>query len=155
MKATRRAGALQMAIGIVLVLGGAGAARADLIQARQEPNLEKRSKLALENADVALRAAREDYRAGDTMDTTTKINEVIESVDLAYTSLSETGKNPRKSPKYFKQAEMQTRELSRKLDDFQHEMSYTDRPSLDKVRVRVQEVHDELLTGLMEGKKKK
>ena len=155
MKATRRAGALQMAIGIVLVLVGAGAARADLDQARQEPNLEKRSKLALENADVALRAAREDYRAGDTMDTTTKINEVIESVDLAYTSLSETGKNPRKSPKYFKQAEMQTRELSRKLDDFQHEMSYTDRPSLDKVRVRVQEVHDELLTGLMEGKKKK
>lgn len=155
MKATRRAGALQMAIGIVLVLVGAGAARADLDQARQEPNLEKRSKLALENADVALRAAREDYRAGDTMDTTTKINEIIESVDLAYTSLTETGKNPRKSPKYFKQAEMQTRELSRKLDDFQHEMSYTDRPSLDKVRVRVQEVHDELLTGLMEGKKKK
>lgn len=155
MKAIRRAGALQMAIGIVLVLVGAGAARADLDQARQEPNLEKRSKLALENADVALRAAREDYRAGDTMDTTTKINEVIESVDLAYTSLTETGKNPRKSPKYFKQAEMQTRELSRKLDDFQHEMSYTDRPSLDKVRVRVQEVHDELLTGLMEGKKKK
>lgn len=155
MNAIRRAGALQMAIGIVLVLSGAGAARADLDQARQEPNLEKRSKLALENADVALRAAREDYRAGDTMDTTTKINEVIESVDLAYTSLTETGKNPRKSPKYFKQAEMQTRELSRKLDDFQHEMSYTDRPSLDKVRVRVQEVHDELLTGLMEGKKKK
>lgn len=155
MKATRRAGALQMTIGIVLVLSGAGAASADLIQARQEPNLEKRSKLALENADIALRAAREDYRAGDTMDTTTKINEVIESVDLAYTSLTETGKNPRKSPKYFKQAEMQTRELSRKLDDFQHEMSYTDRPSLDKVRVRVQEVHDELLTGLMEGKKKK
>ena len=144
-----------MTIGIVLVLSGAGAASADLIQARQEPNLEKRSKLALENADIALRAAREDYRAGDTMDTTTKINEVIESVDLAYTSLTETGKNPRKSPKYFKQAEMQTRELSRKLDDFQHEMSYTDRPSLDKVRVRVQEVHDELLTGLMEGKKKK
>ena len=155
MKAIRRAGALQMAIGIVLALAGAGAARADLALARQEPNLEKRSKLALENADVALRAAREDYRAGDTMDTTTKINEVIESVDLAYTSLTETGKNPRKSPKYFKQAELQTRELSRKLDDFQHEMSYADRPSLDKVRVRVQEVHDELLTGLMEGKKKK
>ena len=155
MKAIRRAGALQMAVGIVLALAGTGAARADLAQARQEPNLEKRSKLALENADVALRAARENYRAGDAMDTTTKINEVIESVDLAYASLTETGKNPRKSPKYFKQAEMQTRELSRKLDDFQHEMSYTDRPSLDKVRVRVQEVHDELLTGLMEGKKKK
>src|SRR5690349_6684259 len=155
MNLIRRTGTLQTAIGIVLVLGGVGVARADLNQARQEPNLEKRSKLALENADVALRAAREDYRAGDTMDTMTKINEVIESVDLAYTSLTETGKNPRKSPKYFKQAEMQTRELSRKLDDFQHEMGYNDRASLDPVKAKVQQVQDDLLTGLMEGRKKK
>jgi Tfp pilus assembly protein PilX len=149
----RLIGASQITVMMVLVL--VGAARADLEEVRREPNLEKRSKLALENADAALKAAREAYRAGDTMDTMMKINEVIESVDLAYNSLTETGKNPRKSPKYFKQAEMQTRELSRKLDDFQHEMSYTDRPSLDKVKLRVQEVHDELLTGLMEGKKKK
>lgn len=138
-----------------LILTSAGIARADLDQARAEPNLEKRSKLALENADSALKAAREDYRAGDLMDTTAKVNEIIESVDLAYNSLTETGKNPRKSPKYFKQAEMQTREISRRLDDFQREMSYNDRSSLDRVRVRVQEVHDELLTGLMEGRKKK
>lgn len=153
MRAMRLIGASQITVMMVLVL--VGAARAELDEVRREPNLEKRSKLALENADAALKAAREGYRAGDTMDTTMKINEVIESVDLAYNSLTETGKNPRKSPKYFKQAEMQTRELSRKLDDFQHEMSYTDRPSLDKVKLRVQEVHDELLTGLMEGKKKK
>ena len=30
----------------------------------------------------------------------------------------------------------------------------SDRPALDKVKARVQQVHDELLTGLMEGKKK-
>jgi hypothetical protein len=76
-------------------------------------------------------------------------------VDLAYDSLTDTGKNPRKSPKYFKQAEMATRELSRKLDDFQREMSYNDRSSLDAVKTRVQQVHDDLLTGLMEGRKKK
>jgi hypothetical protein len=140
---------------MVMVVAGSGAARADLARVRQEPNLEKRSKLALENADAALKAARDAYRAGDTTDTNAKINDIVESVDLAYTSLTETGKNPRKSPKYFKQAEMETRELSRKLDDFQHEMSYNDRASLDKVRLRVQEVHDELLTGLMEGKKRK
>ena len=33
-------------------------------------------------------------------------------------------------------------------------MSYTDRPLLDRVKARVQQVHDELLLGLMEGKKK-
>ena len=143
------------AIAAGLAFLGATAARADLVQARAEPNLEKRSKLALANAESALKAAREDYRAGNATDAATKVNEIIESVDLAFNSLNETGKNPRKSPKYFKQAEMETRELSRKLDDFQREMSYNDRASLDKARLRVQEVHDELLTGLMEGKKKK
>ena len=132
-----------------------GAASAELSQARAEPNLEKRSKLAMDNAGAALKEAREAYRSGDAGATTAKVKEVEESVDLAYTSLSDTGKNPRKSPKYFKQAEMATRELARKLDDFQHEMSYTDRASLDAVRARVQQVHDDLLTGLMEGRKKK
>ena len=132
-----------------------GAAQAELDQARAEPNLERRSKLALDNAGTALREAREAYRSGDTAGTTAKVKEVEESVELAYTSLSDTGKNPRKSPKYFKQAEMATRELARKLDDFQHEMSYTDRSGLDAVRAKVQQVHDDLLTGLMEGRKKK
>ena len=145
-----------MAWGILLVLLVAGGvARAELDQARAEPNLEKRSKLALDNADAALRAARTDYRSGDAAATATKMKEVQDSVDLAYMSLTDTGKNPRKSPKYFKQAEMATRELGRKLDDFQHEMSYNDRASLDAVKARIQQVHDDLLTGLMEGRKKK
>ena len=145
-----------MAWGTLLgLLVAGGVARAELDQARAEPNLEKRSKLALENADAALRAARADYRSGDTAATTAKMKEVQDSVDLAYMSLTDTGKNPRKSPKYFKQAEMATRELGRKLDDFQHEMSYNDRASLDGVKTRIQQVHDDLLTGLMEGRKKK
>lgn len=134
---------------------GTGAAWAALDQARAEPNLEKRSKLALENAETALRAAREAYRAGNSADAAAGMKELQDSVELAYDSLTETGKNPRKSPKYFKQAEMTTRELGRKLDDFQREMSYNDRASLDAVKAKIQQVHDDLLTGLMEGRKKK
>lgn len=145
-----------MAWGALLMwIVGTGVAWAELDQARAEPNLEKRSKLALENADAVLREAREAYRAGNGTDTTAKVKELEESVELAFNSLTETGKNPRKSPKYFKQAEMTTRELSRKLDDFQREMSYSDRPSLDAVKAKIQQVHDDLLTGLMEGRKKK
>jgi len=132
-----------------------GIARAELDQARAEPNLEKRSKLAIDNAAAALRAARDAYRAGNSAETSSKVREVEESVELAYMALTDTGKNPRKSPKYFKQAEMATRELGRKLEDFQHEMGYTDRASLDPVKAKVQQVHDDLLTGLMEGRKKK
>jgi hypothetical protein len=50
---------------------------------------------------------------------------------------------------------METRELTRRLEDFAQQMNYNDRAILDKIRARVEQVHDELLTGLMEGRKKK
>jgi len=126
----------------------------DLAQVKAEPNLEKRSKLALENAARALQAAREAYNNGDNEKMAALAAEVEESVDLAYTSLQQTNKDPRKSPKYFKGAEMSTRDLLRHIDNFQQDMSFTDRPLLDKVKEKIQQVHDSLLLGLMEGKKK-
>ena len=132
----------------------AGTLRADLKLALAEPNLEKRSKLALDNAASAFKALREAYQKGDNEQLAAYATEIQESVDLAYTSLEQTGKNPRKSPKWFKQAEIDTRALLRRLDSFQQDMNFADRPLLDKVKARVQEVHDELLTGLLEGKNK-
>jgi uncharacterized protein (DUF1800 family) len=142
-------------LALALTLAGGAAASTELDAARAEANLEKRSKLALDNAASALRSAREAYQAGDTATVTAKTDEIGESVDLAYNSLTETGKNPRKSPKWFKHAEMETRELTRRLEDFAQQMNYNDRAILDKIRARVEQVHDELLTGLMEGRKKK
>jgi hypothetical protein len=140
----------------VLMLGcaWAGCLRADLNPALAESNLGKRSKLALENAAAALKAAREAYATGDNQKVAAAADEIQQSVDLAYDSLMKTGKNPRNSPRWFKPAEISTRELSKKLDTFQQEMDFADRPLLDKVRARVQQVHDELLLGLMEGKRK-
>ena len=142
-------------LALALTLAGRAAASTELDAVRAEANLEKRSKLALDNAASALRSAREAYQAGDTATVTTKTDEIGESVDLAYNSLTETGKNPRKSPKWFKHAEMETRELTRRLEDFAQQMNYNDRAILDKTRARVEQVYDELLTGLMEGRKKK
>ena len=140
--------------GAVVVLGLVGALRADLDQAKAEPNLEKRSKLALDNAEQALKAAREAYAKGDIAQVKELAAEIGESVQLADTSLRETGKNPRKSPKWFKRAEIVTRNLLRRLDSFQQEMSVADRPMLDAVKAKVQQVHDGLLLGVMEGKQK-
>lgn len=142
-------------LALALTLAGGAAASTELDAVRAEANLEKRSKLALDNAASALRSAREAYQAGDTAAVTAKTDEIGESVDLAYNSLTETGKNPRKSPKWFKHAEMETRELTRRLEDFAQQMNYNDRAILDKIRARIEQVHDELLTGLMEGRKKK
>jgi hypothetical protein len=140
---------------VLFALTVGGSLRADLSKARSEPNLEKRSQLALENAQVEYRAARDAYTKGDNQQTATAISEIQESVTLAVTSLRQTGKDPRRSPKYFKKAEIETRDLLRKLEGFQHEMGYEDRPMLEKLRDNVQQAHDELLLGLMEGKKRK
>ena len=128
--------------------------RADLKRALAEANLEKRSQLALDNAAAVYQEARSAYQKGDNDRVASAATEILESVDLAYKSLTETGKNPRKSPKWFKKAEIETRDLLRKLDSFEQEMGFDERPMLAKVKARVQEVHDDLLLGLMEGKKK-
>jgi hypothetical protein len=139
---------------LALALAAAGSARADLTRALKEPNLEKRSQLALQNAAAAYKEAREAYQKGENERVAALAAEIQESVELANTSLTQTGKNPRKSPKWFKRAEIETRELMKRLDTFEHEMGFNDRPILEKLKARVQQIHDELLVGLMEGKRK-
>ena len=128
---------------------------ANLDAAKAEPNLEKRSGLALENASQALRAAQDAYMAqGDMKKVSASLEEVSASVELAYDSLQQTHKNPSRSPKYFKKAEIDIRALSRRLDDFRAQMSVEDRDQIDKVRAVVQKADDGLLEGIMGGKKK-
>ncbi len=119
-----------------------------------EPNLEKRSKLALDNAEAAYQALRAAYDKGDSALVASSAKEIQESVNLASAALRETGKDPRRSPKYFKRAEIETRDLLRRMEDFQQQMSFEDRPVLDPVRADIQQVHDQILLGLMEGKRK-
>jgi hypothetical protein len=78
----------------------------DLAGVKTEPNLEKRSELALENANAALDQAREAYTGGDLAKLRMELDEVGDSVDLAYQSLEETGKDARRNPKFFKRAEL-------------------------------------------------
>jgi len=148
MTAPSRVSILLLATALALPL------RADLASVKAEPNLEKRSKLALDNAAAALKAARTEYASGETDKLQALIAEVGDSVDLAHTSLQATGKNPRKSPKYFKHAEIETRALLKRVEAFQDEMNVADRPMLDALRTKVQQVHDDLLMGIMEGKHK-
>jgi len=145
-----------MAAAVFVAVFGAGPLplRADLKTAMAESDLGKRSKLALDNASAMLKAVREAYNAGERQKVSEAADEYLASVNLASESLKATGKNPRKSPKWFKQAEIATRDLLKKLDTLQHDLNFEDRAVLDKAKTRTQEVHDELLLGLMEGSKK-
>ena len=142
---------LRLLLAIVLA---SGAVRADLERAKAEPDLGKRSALALDNAAAALSKARDAYGKGENGQVESYAREIRESVELAERSLQATGKNPRKSPKWFKRAEGSTRDLLRRLDSFQRDMDVADRPILDGVKAKVQQVHDDLLLGVLEGKEK-
>jgi hypothetical protein len=124
----------------------------DLASVRQEPNPERRSDLALENAAAALTECGQAYKNGDLEKTRAEASEIEQSVTLSYDSLRETGKDPRRSPKFFKRAELSTRQLVRRLDGLIESMSMSDRAILLMVRDRVSEIHDELLSGIMKKK---
>jgi hypothetical protein len=149
---------MRFAILFLAALAAAGQKTAEtppdnLARLQAEPNLEKRARAALDNADDALRQARDAYTGGDDARAASRLEEVQQSVELADASLRQTGKNPSRSPKHFKQAELRTRELLRKLEGFHDEMSVADRPVLEKVAAAVQKIHDTLLEGIM-GKNK-
>ena len=126
------------------------AIRAEIPRIQAEPNLEKRSKLALDNADQALKLARDAYDKSDLINTAGLLAEVKASVELADASLKSTGKKPSRSPKAFKYAELRTSELLRRLETFSQDMNFADRPMIEPVRSTVQHVHDALLDAIME-----
>lgn len=125
----------------------------DLASVKSEPNLEKRSDRAMDNANLALDAARDAYNRGEYDQSQAQLEEVGASVDLAFDSLAQTGKDPRRSPRFFKRAEMRTRELLRRLEGLRDTMSFADREAVDKIRERVSTIHDDLLQGIMSKRK--
>ena len=137
-------------LGFALVSIAVVAARADLPLIKAEPRAEKRVKLALENADQALKLAREAYDKGDFAGVSGLLVEVKESVELANDSLAGSGKKASRSPKWFKYAELKTSELLRRIDSFDRDMNFADRPMLEPVKTTLQKVHDALLDAIME-----
>ena len=136
-----------------LMLAMVVAIRAEIPRIQAEPNLEKRSKLALDNADQALKLAREAYEKSDLINTAGLLAEVKASVELADASLKSTGKKPSRSPKAFKYAELRTSELLRRLETFSQDMNFADRPMIEPVKSTIQRVHDALLDAIMEKSK--
>lgn len=126
---------------------------ADLEAVKAEPKLERRSDKALANAHRALDEARKAYEAGDIKKTEAALDEAGASVELSYQSLSETGKHPRSSPKYFKRAELGVRELLRRLKSIESEFAVDDRPMIHNLQQRLQRVREDLLNGIMSKKK--
>jgi hypothetical protein len=132
---------------VSLLLTGLNAA--DLQPAKNEPNLEKRSRLALANADQAVSEAREAYNVQDMKTASARLAEVRESVELAQAALEASGKKPGRSPGPYKYAETKSRELLKRIEGLKQEMDSSDREMIEPVQNRVQEIHDAWLDGIL------
>jgi hypothetical protein len=124
----------------------------DLTAIKLEPNLERRSERAIDNATAAMDAARDASAAGDAEKLKAALEELRDSVDLAYQSLVDSGKSARRSPKFFKKAELKTRELMRRLEGLAQAVDSEDRVLVESVRERVSKVHDDLIQDIMQKK---
>ena len=127
-------------------------AGSDLSGIRSEPNPEKRAKLALEHANVELQSATKANSGGDVKGALEAIGELSESVDLCKESLRATGKDARKNPKAFKRAELEIRELLRRLKSIETDFSVDDRTMILDVERHLHEVHDDLIQQIMSKK---
>lgn len=127
-------------------------AYADIAAIKSEPDLNRRSELALVNADEKIDAARQAYQEGNEAAQQSAIQEVAESVTVCYEALGQTRSEPRKS-KYYKRAELKVTALMRRLSGFRDEVSFDFRPNVEAVLKRLSDIHDELLSDIMSKRK--
>jgi hypothetical protein len=146
---------------LAAALGGLGggvclAARApaSLEEVRAERNLEKRSRLALDYAHATLDRAVTTYVEGKQQAGLEMLLEIQQAAELSQESLKATGKIPSKSPKHFKRAEIETRNLLRELEEAETQVNFDHREHVRKVYERVEEINRELLLGIMTKHKK-
>jgi hypothetical protein len=136
---------------LVLLAAALGIA-ADLKDLQNEPNLERRAKLALDHAEESFARAKSDYGAGKRDGAGEALRDMQAAVEMAHEALDATGKNARRHAGPFKSAETVTRDLLRKLDGLYQSMDYDDRKQFEGPKAKVQEIHDQWLEEIISGK---
>jgi hypothetical protein len=124
----------------------------DLASVKAEPDLDRRSELALANADQGIDSAREALTNGDIRNVEASLGVVRQSVELSYDSLHQTREKPRHS-KFYKHAELKILALLRRLTTLRDDLSADEREPAEAVIHRLRELHDQLLTDIMSKRK--
>ncbi|HLG97280.1 MAG TPA: hypothetical protein VKX49_13295 [Bryobacteraceae bacterium] len=124
----------------------------DIGAVKAEPDLDKRSELALVNADHNIDQAEQAYKSGDLSGTETALKDVSESVVVCYDALQQTRTPPRKS-KYYKRAELKVQALLRRLNGFREDVGFETQAAVDAAVKKVSDVHDHLIADIMSKKK--
>jgi hypothetical protein len=72
-----------------------------------------------------------------------------ESMEMTRDSLVASRKTPGRNPELYKYAELRSRELLTRLEDFERRMLVEDREVVALPKARVQEIHDSWFEGIM------
>jgi len=124
----------------------------DISAIKSEADLEKRSELALANAERSMDETRKAYVAGDQQATEAALKELTESINVCYDALQRARTQPRKS-KYYKHAEQRVSVLMRRLAGLRDDVSFEFRASVETALKNVSDVHDQLIADIMSKKK--
>lgn len=119
---------------------------------KAEPNLERRSAIALDKAEEHIGAARSAYQGNKLEEFKSHLDDAGRMTDLCYQSLQDSGKRARKSPKWFKHAEQKLLVMLRRLDSLVKDTSVDDRPPAEALQKRLRDVHEQLLNDIMTKK---
>lgn len=139
---------------VILIAALSGASLfAQLDAVHSEPNLEKRSELALLHANAAIDRARTLYKEGKQAQFEAAVQEIVDAVELSRTSLQQTGKKARRHPKHFKRAELKTRELVKRLDTLETDVGLEQRPVVTAAKKHVSAINDDFVVQIMTKKK--
>jgi hypothetical protein len=124
----------------------------DLAAVKTEPDLNRRSELAMANAEEQIDAARMAYQAGDEAAEAAAVQEIADSVQLCYDALGQTHGEPRKN-RYYKKAELRVSALMRRLSGFRDDVDVDFRGKVDAVLKKISDIHDEMLSDIMSKRK--
>jgi exopolyphosphatase/pppGpp-phosphohydrolase len=124
----------------------------DLAGVKAEPLLDKRAQKAIDLAGVRLTDARAAYEKGEYKGLAATVGEVTAAAELCLESLEAMGKHPSKNVKNYKLSEKRLRELLRRVSTFRNDVSFEDRPTLERAEKRITEIHEKLLEGALSKK---
>jgi hypothetical protein len=124
----------------------------DLASVKSEPSLDRRAQLALDFAGTRLTEARAAYEKGEYKALPGFVEQITTGAELCIQSLEEMGKHPARNVKNYKLAEKRMRELLRRVATFRGDVSFEDRPLVEKAEQRIGEIHEKLLAGALSRK---
>ncbi len=115
----------------------------------------KKARLEVQLAKISFQEARKLYLEGDSESGLEKLKEMLSWSEKAHDRLFKTGRNPRKKPAGFKDAEITLRKLERRLAHFRLAVPLQDREEIQKITARLTKLREDLLLAIMRGKEKK